>query len=229
MPARNRLTSSISCSRDIPFGSSSISPSSFLIFYSGHSTVAVVHREHPQPRHKYPPPAQRQPTGRSGRSDGLPAGGSGATEAWWERAFRFRRDAGGQRNRPIPRAVDPDYMWGDALVELRDQRPDLRIINLEISVTTSNDPAPKGINYRMNPATSGACSRLTSTAACWPTTMCLTGAKKVSRDAERPGAGRRLRAVPGRSRPHVLRARPSRERHASRPRDDAAADQLLQA
>jgi poly-gamma-glutamate capsule biosynthesis protein CapA/YwtB (metallophosphatase superfamily) len=43
-------------------------------------------------------------------------------------------------------------MWGDALVELRDQRPDLRIINLETSVTTSDDPAPKGINYRMSPA-----------------------------------------------------------------------------
>jgi poly-gamma-glutamate synthesis protein (capsule biosynthesis protein) len=55
-------------------------------------------------------------------------------------------------NGPIPRAVDFDYVWGDALVELRDQRPDLRIINLETSVTTSDDPAPKGINYRMSPA-----------------------------------------------------------------------------
>jgi poly-gamma-glutamate synthesis protein (capsule biosynthesis protein) len=56
------------------------------------------------------------------------------------------------RNGPIPRAVDFDYMWGHALVELRDQRPDLRIINLETSVTASDDPAPKGINYRMSPA-----------------------------------------------------------------------------
>ena len=60
-----------------------------------------------------------------------------------------------QRNGPIPRAVDFDYVWGDALVELRDQRPHLRIINLETSVTTSDDPAPKGINYRMNPANIG--------------------------------------------------------------------------
>jgi poly-gamma-glutamate synthesis protein (capsule biosynthesis protein) len=51
----------------------------------------------------------------------------------------------------IPRRVSPDYVWGDALEGLDRMRPDVRIINLETSVTTSEDAAPKGINYRMHP------------------------------------------------------------------------------
>ena len=52
---------------------------------------------------------------------------------------------------PIPRPVDAAYIWGDALDELRRSRPDLRIVNLETSVTRSDDCQPKGINYRMDP------------------------------------------------------------------------------
>ena len=55
-------------------------------------------------------------------------------------------------NGPIPRPVDFAYVWGDALDELRRARPDVRIINLETSVTTSRRCVPKGINYKMNPA-----------------------------------------------------------------------------
>jgi poly-gamma-glutamate synthesis protein (capsule biosynthesis protein) len=55
-------------------------------------------------------------------------------------------------NGPIPRPVDFAYVWGDALEALRRVEPDLRIINLETSVTKSREPAPKGINYKMNPA-----------------------------------------------------------------------------
>lgn len=52
----------------------------------------------------------------------------------------------------IPRPVDFDYIWGDALKSLRRVAPDVRIINLETSITTSNQNWPaKGINYRMNP------------------------------------------------------------------------------
>src|SRR3954466_11070103 len=51
-------------------------------------------------------------------------------------------------NGPIPRAVAPSYIWGDALTELDRQRPDIRIINFETSVTRCEDAAPKGINYR---------------------------------------------------------------------------------
>jgi poly-gamma-glutamate synthesis protein (capsule biosynthesis protein) len=52
---------------------------------------------------------------------------------------------------PIPRPVGFSYVWGDALEELRARAPDLRVANLETSVTTSDDAAPKGINYRMHP------------------------------------------------------------------------------
>lgn len=55
-------------------------------------------------------------------------------------------------NGPIPRPVDFAYVWGDALAEIEARSPDARIVNLETSVTTSEEAAPKGINYRMNPA-----------------------------------------------------------------------------
>lgn len=56
---------------------------------------------------------------------------------------------------PVPRDVGPHYVWGEALGVLDRIRPDVRIINLETSITTSDDPAPKGINYRMHPANVG--------------------------------------------------------------------------
>ena len=54
-------------------------------------------------------------------------------------------------NGPIARQVDPAYVWGAALDEFRHIRPDARIINLETSITRSEDYVPKGINYRMSP------------------------------------------------------------------------------
>lgn len=57
---------------------------------------------------------------------------------------------------PIRRPVAFDYIWGDALAELRRVRVDLRIINLETSITTSESPWPgKGIHYRMHPRNIG--------------------------------------------------------------------------
>ena len=45
-----------------------------------------------------------------------------------------------------------DYVWGDALAELERQRPHLRLVNLETSLTRSGRYQPdKGIHYRMNP------------------------------------------------------------------------------
>jgi poly-gamma-glutamate capsule biosynthesis protein CapA/YwtB (metallophosphatase superfamily) len=53
---------------------------------------------------------------------------------------------------PIPRGVDFSYIWGDAAEELDRAAPDLRLINLETSVTESDDYwKGKGINYRMHP------------------------------------------------------------------------------
>lgn len=54
-------------------------------------------------------------------------------------------------NGPIPRYVNPSYVWGAALDELNRARPDARIVNLETSITRSEDYLPKGINYRMSP------------------------------------------------------------------------------
>jgi poly-gamma-glutamate capsule biosynthesis protein CapA/YwtB (metallophosphatase superfamily) len=57
-----------------------------------------------------------------------------------------------QRNGPILKPVDFAYIWGDALEVLRHQKPDLRLINLETSITASDDYWPgKVINYRMHP------------------------------------------------------------------------------
>ena len=52
---------------------------------------------------------------------------------------------------PIPRHVDPSYIWGIALDELDRARPDARIVNLETSITRSEAYEEKGINYRMGP------------------------------------------------------------------------------
>lgn len=57
-----------------------------------------------------------------------------------------------RRYGPIPKPASSDYIWGDALGEFRRVAPDARIINLETSVTTSEDYERKGINYRMHPA-----------------------------------------------------------------------------
>src|SRR5262245_41487828 len=51
----------------------------------------------------------------------------------------------------IPRPIDFSYVWGDALEALDVMRPAARIINLETSITTSEQAHPKDINYRMHP------------------------------------------------------------------------------
>jgi poly-gamma-glutamate capsule biosynthesis protein CapA/YwtB (metallophosphatase superfamily) len=59
-------------------------------------------------------------------------------------------------NGAIPRPVEFGYIWGDALQELQRAKPDVRIINLETSITTSDDFWPgKGIHYRMHPRNIG--------------------------------------------------------------------------
>jgi poly-gamma-glutamate synthesis protein (capsule biosynthesis protein) len=59
----------------------------------------------------------------------------------------------------IPRTADYAYIWGEALAELARVAPDLRIVNLETSITASDDFWPgKGIHYRMHPANTPAIS-----------------------------------------------------------------------
>jgi poly-gamma-glutamate capsule biosynthesis protein CapA/YwtB (metallophosphatase superfamily) len=54
---------------------------------------------------------------------------------------------------PIPRHVGFDYVWGEALDELKRAHPDVRLVNLETAVTTREEAWPhKDIHYRMHPA-----------------------------------------------------------------------------
>ncbi len=56
------------------------------------------------------------------------------------------------RHGPLLTPVTPDYIWGDALEELSRLAPDVRVINLETSITVSEDHWPgKDIQYRMHP------------------------------------------------------------------------------
>ena len=57
-----------------------------------------------------------------------------------------------QINGLIPRLNHGRYIWGDALNVLELRKPDLRLINLETSVTSKGTPCiNKGIQYRMHP------------------------------------------------------------------------------
>ncbi|MET9424741.1 CapA family protein [Streptomyces sp. NPDC006540] len=56
-------------------------------------------------------------------------------------------------NGTVPRPVPFCWPWGDALPVLADAGPDVRVVNLETSVTRSDDAAAgKEVLYRMNPA-----------------------------------------------------------------------------
>ncbi|MGX1881513.1 CapA family protein [Streptomyces sp. NPDC055287] len=53
---------------------------------------------------------------------------------------------------PVPVPADYTWPWGAALGVMDAVAPDVRIVNLETSVTTSGDFAPgKAVNYRMHP------------------------------------------------------------------------------
>ena len=56
-------------------------------------------------------------------------------------------------NGPIPAPVDPSWPWGEALGLLEASAPDVRIVNLETSVTRSDAfESGKAVHYRMHPA-----------------------------------------------------------------------------
>lgn len=75
-------------------------------------------------------------------------------ERWASSAQDYVRLAE-RKNGPLPKAVDYAYIWGAALQDWRAASPDVRIANLETSVTFSEDYAAKGINYRMSPENVG--------------------------------------------------------------------------
>jgi len=56
-------------------------------------------------------------------------------------------------NGPIQKPVPFAYVWGFSLEELDNRKPDIRLINLETSITVSGDAwEDKGVHYRMHPA-----------------------------------------------------------------------------
>ncbi len=68
-------------------------------------------------------------------------------------------DLAEKANGAIQRPVSFDYIWGDALQELDQANVDLRIVNLETAITSSETPWPgKGIHYRMHPRNIGCLS-----------------------------------------------------------------------
>jgi poly-gamma-glutamate synthesis protein (capsule biosynthesis protein) len=55
-------------------------------------------------------------------------------------------------NGPIKKPVSCSYIWGDALWEWERLKPDVRIINLETSITSSDEYwRGKAVHYRMHP------------------------------------------------------------------------------
>lgn len=56
-----------------------------------------------------------------------------------------------QSSGPVPRGVAAEYIWGDALAEWERVAPSARVVNLETSITRSDEYEQKGINYRMHP------------------------------------------------------------------------------
>jgi poly-gamma-glutamate synthesis protein (capsule biosynthesis protein) len=53
---------------------------------------------------------------------------------------------------PVPRGVNPAYIWGDAFAEWQRVAPAARIVNLETAITCSNGYCRhKSIHYRMHP------------------------------------------------------------------------------
>jgi poly-gamma-glutamate capsule biosynthesis protein CapA/YwtB (metallophosphatase superfamily) len=81
----------------------------------------------------------------------LPHPGDPALHESYVKSARRYVELAEQANGPIPVPVAPSYVWGDALSELRRVKPDVRIVNLETSITESTDWQPKGINYKMHP------------------------------------------------------------------------------
>ncbi|HEV8619130.1 MAG TPA: CapA family protein, partial [Candidatus Udaeobacter sp.] len=68
-------------------------------------------------------------------------------------------DLAEKANGPILRPLSFDYVWGEALQELKRASVDLRIINLETAITSEETPCPdKGIHYRMHPLNIGCLS-----------------------------------------------------------------------
>ena len=82
----------------------------------------------------------------------LPCPGDPRIHEPYMKSARGYVDIAEKASGPIQQPVNCSYIWGDALEELERVALDVRIINLETSVTKSNDYwKGKSIHYRMHP------------------------------------------------------------------------------
>jgi poly-gamma-glutamate capsule biosynthesis protein CapA/YwtB (metallophosphatase superfamily) len=81
------------------------------------------------------------------------------------------------RNGPIPYPIGDVWPWGDALQVLDELAPNVRIINLETSITQADDFAPgKAVHYRMSPGNVPCLAAAAPDVCVWRTTTCSTSA-----------------------------------------------------
>jgi poly-gamma-glutamate capsule biosynthesis protein CapA/YwtB (metallophosphatase superfamily) len=86
----------------------------------------------------------------------LPHPGNPALYESYVRDAREYVELAEMANGPIARPADFEYIWGDALEELERAGTDVRLINLETSITESEDYWPnKEVLYRMHPRNIG--------------------------------------------------------------------------
>ncbi|PZG96398.1 hypothetical protein C1I97_26245, partial [Streptomyces sp. NTH33] len=79
--------------------------------------------------------------------------GDPALREGWIRDARAYVELAEAANGPIPAPVPLAWPWGEALRVLAAAAPDVRIVNLETSVTRGDTFAPgKEVHYRMHPA-----------------------------------------------------------------------------
>lgn len=82
----------------------------------------------------------------------LPRPGDPALQEAYIRDARAYVELAEVANGPIPQPVEPAWPWGDALPVLDEVAPDVRVVNLETSVTGDGVfAAGKEVHYRMHP------------------------------------------------------------------------------
>jgi len=82
----------------------------------------------------------------------LPNPGDPRLQETYVRDARHYVELAEQVNGAIPRPVDYSWPWGDALEVLAEQAPDVRVVNLETSITRGGVFTPgKAVHYRMSP------------------------------------------------------------------------------
>src|SRR5918996_4227374 len=82
----------------------------------------------------------------------LPHPGDPRLQEAYVRDARHYVELAGRVNGAIPRPVAYSWPWGDALEVLAEQAPDVRIVNLETSITRGGVFTPdKAVHYRMSP------------------------------------------------------------------------------